>query len=347
MSDSETTKVPTPKVFVTARLPDAVEARLHALFDTTINQTGTPLTPDELAHAARGAQVLVPTVTDTIDARVIEACAHTRGGSLTHIANFGAGTNHIDVASARAHDIVVTNTPGVLTEDTADFAMTLILALPRRLVEGDRLLRAGRFSGWTPTALLGHRVRGMTLGIVGMGRIGQAVARRAHAFGLTVHYHNRRPLPDTVEAGLEATYHPTLHGLLEACDIVSLNCPLTPDTHHLIDAAALQALGPEGYLVNTSRGEVIDEAALAHALESGTVAGAALDVYEDEPRVHPRLLTLSNVILSPHMGSATRQSRLEMGEKVLINIRAVLDGHNPPDRVLPPGASFGTLKKAS
>jgi len=331
------------KVFVTARLPDPIEARMHDFFDTTINLTGSPLTPQELAHAARGAQILVPTVTDTIDASVIGACKDT----LTHIANFGAGTNHIDVTAAKSHGITVTNTPGVLTEDTADFAMTLILALPRRLVEGDRLLRAGRFSGWTPTALLGHRVRGMSLGIVGMGRIGQAVARRAHAFGLNVHYHNRRPASAPVESELDATYHDTLHSLLEISDIVSLNCPLTEATHHLIDADALKALGPEGYLVNTSRGEVIDEGALAAALESGTIAGAALDVYEDEPRVHPRLLTLPNVILAPHMGSATRQSRLEMGEKVLINIRAVLDGHNPPDRVLPPGASFGTFQKAS
>ena len=328
------------RVFVTARLPEAVEAQLARLFDVQLNRHGRPLTSDELCHAVRGVDVLVPTVTDTVDAQLIDAC----GDSLKLIANFGAGTNHIDVAHAHAKGITVTNTPGVLTEDTADLAMAMILALPRRLVEGDRLTRAGKFDGWTPTSMLGHRVRGKALGIVGMGRIGQAVARRAHAFGLKVHYHNRRRVPGAIEDSLGATYHDTLEGLMEASDIVSVNCPLTPATHHLINAQALRALGPEGYIVNTSRGEVIDEAALAEALEMGLIAGAGLDVYEDEPAVNPRLLTLPNVILAPHIGSATHESRREMGEKVIINIRAVTDGHNPPDRVLPPGA---TLRKAS
>ena len=330
----------TPRVFVTARLPEPVEAQLARLFDVQLNRHGRSLTPDELCHAAKGADVLVPTVTDVVDAALIDAC----GEQLKLIANFGAGTNHIDVAHAHSKGIIVTNTPGVLTEDTADLAMALILALPRRLVEGDRLLRAGKFDGWTPTSLLGHRVRGKALGIVGMGRIGQAVARRAHAFGLRVHYHNRRRVPGAIEDSLGATYHDTLQGLMEASDIVSVNCPLTPQTHHLINAEALRALGPDGYLINTSRGEVIDEAALAEALELGLIAGAGLDVFEEEPHVHPRLLTLPNVILSPHIGSATHESRQEMGEKVIINIRAVADGHNPPDRVLPPGHS---LRKAS
>ena len=330
----------TPRVFVTARLPEPVEAQLARLFDVQLNRHGRSLTPNELCHAAQGADVLVPTVTDVVDAALIDAC----GDQLKLIANFGAGTDHIDVAHAHERGIIVTNTPGVLTEDTADLAMALILALPRRLVEGDRLLRAGKFDGWTPTSLLGHRVRGKALGIVGMGRIGQAVARRAHAFGLRVHYHNRRRVPGAIEDSLGATYHNTLQGLMEASDIVSVNCPLTPQTHHLIDAEALRALGPDGYLINTSRGEVIDEAALAEALELGLIAGAGLDVFEEEPRVHPRLLTLPNVILSPHIGSATHESRQEMGEKVIINIRAVADGHNPPDRVLPPGHS---LRKAS
>lgn len=330
-----------PRVFVTARLPASTEARLREMFDTNINQQGHPLSGAEIALAARGVHVLVPTLTDRVDAALIDdLVASGGGGELRLIANFGAGTNHIDVAHAHRRGIAVTNTPGVLTEDTADYAMALIVSLPRRLVEGDRMLRAGKFDGWAPTFMLGRRVRGMTLGIVGMGRIGQAIARRAHAFGLRVHYHNRRRVAEPVEAELEATYHAQLHALLRACDIVSVNCPLTEATRHMIDADALAALGPQGYLVNTSRGAVVDERALADALEAGTIAGAALDVYADEPHVAPKLLSLPNAILSPHLGSATAESRREMGEKVLINIRAAVDGHTPPDRVLPPGASF-------
>ena len=332
-----------PRVFVTSRLPESVEARLGELFNTTVNRHAHPLPREALCRAVNGVDVLVPTVTDVVDASFIDAC----GDSLKLIANYGAGTNHIDVGHAHSRGIMVTNTPDVLTEDTADLVMALVLALPRRLVEGDRLMRAGAFAGWSPTSMLGRRVRGMKLGIVGMGRIGQAVARRAHAFGLEVHYHNRRRVAEPVERELGAIYHETLHELMEASDIVSVNCPLTDATRHMIDADTLRALGPEGFLVNTSRGGVIDEAALADALEVGTIAGAGLDVHENEPDAHPRLLPLPNVVLLPHIGSATEESRREMGERVLMNIRAVADGHNPPDRVLPPDSNArATLRKA-
>jgi glyoxylate reductase len=328
-----------PKIVVTRRLPDAVHARLVDLFDTELNTSDVPLTQSELKDAVGRADVLVPTVTDTIDAEVINAA----GPQLKLIANFGAGTDHIDTAMAYTKGIPVTNTPGVLTEDTADFAMALILAVPRRLVEADRLTRAGGFTGWAPTGILGHRVRGKKLGIVGMGRIGQAVARRASAFGLAVHYHNRRPVSAPIEKSLEAQYWPDLDDMLANVDIVSLNCPSTPATHHLINAQRLAAMPAHGYIVNTARGELIEEAALADALAAGQIAGAGLDVYENEPDIHPGLLGLPNVILAPHIGSATFESRLEMGEKVMINIRALYDGHICPDRVLPPGSGFSKV----
>jgi glyoxylate reductase len=325
-----------PRVCVTRRLPENVESRMVDLFDTTLRNQDTPLGQDELKTLISNCDVFVPTVTDDINAEVIAAASP----ELKLIANFGAGTDHIDVKAAYERGIIVTNTPGVLTEDTADLTMALILAVPRRLVEGDRRTRAGNFEGWSPTFMLGHRVRGKKLGIIGMGRIGQAVARRASAFGLDVHYHNRRRLPAAIEDKLDATYWPELDPMLTAIDILSINCPSTPDTHHLINAERLKRLSPESYIVNTSRGEVIDEAALAKALSKGDLGGAGLDVYEDEPKVHPDLMDLPNVILAPHIGSATHESRLEMGEKVMINIRALMDGHAYPDRVLPPGASF-------
>lgn len=321
-----------PKIVVTRKLPPEIEARFHDLFTTQVNPTDYPLSKGQLIKAVADCDILVPTVTDRIDADIIDAA----GPKLRLIANFGAGTEHIDVAAAHKKQIVVTNTPGVLTEDTADLTMALILAVPRRLVEGDRLARAGKFEGWAPTAHLGHRVRGKKLGIIGMGRIGQAVARRASAFGLSVHYHNRKPLPAPIEASLEAVYWDDLDAMLKAVDIVSVNCPSTPQTRHLINAERLALMGTDSYIVNTSRGDVIDEAALAHALEAGQISGAGLDVYEQEPRIHPQLLTRENVILAPHIGSATYESRREMGEKVLINIRAMIDGHVCPDRVLPP-----------
>ena len=332
-SPSETAR---PRVIVTRKLPSEIEDRLSTLFETTLNATDEALSENALKKAVSECDVLVPTVTDKIDAEVINAA----GPNLKLIANFGAGTDHIDVAAAHAKGIVVTNTPGVLAEDTADLTMALILAVPRRLVEGDRISRAGEFTGWRPTSHLGHRVRGKKLGIVGMGRIGQAVARRAHAFGLSVHYHNRRPVPSPIEAALQATYWDDLDAMLGEIDIVSINCPSTPTTHHMFNAERFKAMSADSYIVNTSRGDVIDEAALAEALSSGQIAGAGLDVYEFEPKIHPKLLELPNVILAPHIGSSTHESRQEMGEKVLINIRAWIDGHRTPDRVLPPGSSF-------
>ena len=325
-----------PHVVVTRRLPAEIEARLSDLFQSDLNTHDIAMTPDELKTAVATCDVLVPTVTDQITKDIIDAA----GPNLRLIANFGAGTDHIDVAAAYAKGITVTNTPGVLTEDTADFTMALILAVPRRLVEGDRLTRAGGFQGWTPTNLLGHRVRGKKLGIVGMGRIGQAVARRASAFGLSVHYHNRRPVPAPIEKELNATYWDDLDAMLGAMDIVSINCPKTPSTYHLINADRLSKMSPSSYIVNTSRGDVIDETALAEALADGRIGGAGLDVYEHQPKIHPGLMGLQNVILAPHIGSATHESRREMGEKVLINIRAWMDHHKVPDRVLPLGSTF-------
>lgn len=322
-----------PRVGVTRKLPEAVEARMSDLFDVRLRRDDARMSQAELKAAIADCDVFVPTVTDNIDADVIKAASPR----LSLIANFGAGTDHIDVACAHERGLVVTNTPGVLTEDTADLAMAMILSIPRRLVEGDRRMRAGGFDGWGPTHMLGHRVRGKRLGILGMGRIGSAVARRAHAFGLSVHYHNRARVPDTMERALDAQWHETLEDMLAEIDILSINAPLTSSTRHLIDARTLALMKPDSYLVNTSRGDVVDEAALADALSKGRLAGAGLDVYEDEPRPHPALLGLDNVILAPHIGSATHESRREMGEKVLINIRAHIDNHACPDRVLPPG----------
>ena len=321
-----------PQVIVTTRLPREIETRLMDLFETELRVSDQGMSTEELAQAVKSCDVLVATVTDAITADIIKAA----GPRLKMIANFGAGTDHINVRAAYDRGIMVTNTPGVLTEDTADLNMALILAVPRRLVEGDRLSRAGQFKGWTPTALLGHRVRGKRLGIIGMGRIGQAVARRAHAFGLEVHYHNRRPLSAPIEEALAATYWGELDAMLPHIDILSINCPLTPSTRHMINAKRLALMSPDSYIVNTSRGGVIDEVALADALAAHQIGGAGLDVYENEPKIHPKLLELPNVVLAPHIGSATHESRLEMGEKVLINIRAFADHHRCPDRVLPP-----------
>ena len=321
---------PRPKTVVTRRLPAAVEARLAELFDVTLNADDRPMDAAELAVAVATAEVLVPTVTDEIDAAVIAAA----GPRLKLIASFGAGVDHIDLAAARARGIVVTNTPGVLTDDTAEMVLALILSVPRRLAEGEKLVRSGNWTGWTPTGLLGHRVRGKSLGIIGMGRIGQAVATRAAAFGLAIHYHNRRRLPLSVEALLKATWHADLHAMLRSVDIVTINCPHTPATHRLIDATALAAMQQHAYLINTARGEIVHEAALVEALAAGGIAGAGLDVFEKEPEVTPALLDLPNVVLLPHMGSATFEGRQAMGDRVIANIRSWADGHRPPDQVL-------------
>src|SRR5690554_3013832 len=320
-----------PLVIVTRRLPDVIETRMMELFNCRLNLDDTPMSQAELIDAVKVADVLVPTVTDRIDAAVL---SHA-GPQLRLIASFGTGVDHIDLKTARQRGITVTNTPGVLTEDTADMTMALILAVPRRLAEGERVLRAGKWTGWSPTWMLGQRIYGKRLGIIGMGRIGQAVARRARAFGLQIHYHNRRPVPEEIEQELEATYWDSLDQMLARMDIISVNCPHTPATYHLLSARRLRLLKPTAYIVNTARGEVIDENELARLIEAGRIAGAGLDVYEHEPAVNPKLLASDRVVALPHMGSATIEGRIEMGEKVIINIKAFLDGHSPPDRVHP------------
>jgi len=319
-----------PLVIVTRRLPDVIETRMMELFDCRLNVDDVPMTHAQLVEAAQQATILVPTVTDRIDAAALSQA----GPQLKLIASFGTGVDHIDLKTARQRGITVTNTPGVLTEDTADMTMAMMLALPRRLSEGERLVRSGEWTGWGPTSMLGHRIWGKRLGIVGMGRIGQAVARRAKGFGLAVHYHNRRRVHPDIEAELEATYWESLDQMLSRMDIVSVHCPHTPATYHLLSPRRLQLLPEHAYIVNTSRGEVIDENALARMLAAGEIAGAALDVFEHEPAINPNLLKLDNVILLPHMGSATIEGRLAMGEKVIINIKTFIDGHTPPDRVI-------------
>jgi glyoxylate reductase len=320
-----------PLVIITRKLPEAVETRMRELFDARLNLDDVPMTAAQLAEAVATADVLVPTITDRIDSSLIAKA----GPNLRLIAHFGAGVDNIDVKAATDRGITVTNTPGVLTEDTADMTMALILAVPRRLVEGVVALEEDRFKGWAPNWMLGHRLQGKRLGIVGMGRIGQAVARRAHAFGLQIHYHNRRQVAPQIEQELEATYWDSLDQMLARMDIVSVNCPHTPATFHLLSARRLKLMKPTAYIVNTSRGEVIDENTLALMLERGHLSGAGLDVFENEPAVNPKLRKARNVVLLPHMSSATIEGRIDMGEKVIINIRSFVDGHKPPDRVIP------------
>jgi glyoxylate reductase len=319
-----------PFVIVTRKLPDPIETRMMELFACRLNLDDTPLSKPELIAAVERADVLVPTVSDRIDAEVLDAA----GPALKLIASFGTGVDHVDLAAAQQRGIIVTNTPGVLTEDTADMTMALILAVARRLAEGERLIRGGDWAGWGPTSMLGHRIWGKRLGIVGMGRIGMALARRAKGFGLSVHYHNRRPAPAEIENALEATYWESLDQMLAHMDIVSVNCPHTPATYHLLSARRLRLLQPQAILVNTARGEIVDEEELLRLLEIRAIAGAGLDVFEHEPAIDPRLCALDNVVLLPHMGSATIEGRLAMGEKVIINIKTFADGHRPPDRVL-------------
>jgi glyoxylate reductase len=321
-------------VVVTRKLPDRVETRMRELFDAQLNLDDKPMSQAELVEAARAADVLVPTVTDRIDSGVISKA----GDRLKLIANFGTGVDNIDVEAAHARGITVTNTPGVLTEDTADMTMALILAVPRRLAEGLEILEHGKWEGWSPTWMLGHRIWGKRLGIIGMGRIGQAVARRARAFGMSIHYHNRRRVAPRIEEELGATYWESLDQMLTRMDIISVNCPHTPATYHLLSARRLKLIRSDAYIVNTARGEVIDESALVKLIAAGEIAGAGLDVFEHAPAVNPKLTKLAlagKVVVLPHMGSATIEGRIDMGEKVIVNIRTFLDGHKPPDRVLP------------
>jgi glyoxylate reductase len=320
-----------PKVIVTRKLPDPVETRMRELFDAELNLADVPMGRKALADAVGRADVLVPTITDKINAALLEQA----GPQLKLIANFGAGFDHIDVEAANARGITVTNTPGVLTEDTADLTLSLILAVARRVVEGGAMLHAGEFKGWAPTAMLGSRITGKRLGIIGMGRIGQAVARRARAFGLQIHYHNRKPVSPRIAEELEATYWESLDQMLARMDIITVHSPHTPATYHLLSARRLKLMPPRSILINTARGEIIDEAALADLLVSGAIAGAGLDVFEHEPTINPKLLKLPNAVLLPHMGSATVEGRLAMGDKVIINIKSWMDGHRPPDRVIP------------
>lgn len=319
-----------PRVIVTRKLPDIIETRMMELFDCQLNLDDEAMSREALIAAVKEADVLVPTVTDRIDREVIDAA----GDQLKLIASFGTGVDHIDFQACKKRGIIVTNTPDVLTEDTADMTMALILAVPRRLVEGEQLVREGSWTGWSPTGMLGHRIWGKRLGIIGMGRIGTAVARRAKGFGLSVHYHNRNRVPESLEEALEATYWSSLDQMIAHMDILSINCPHTPATYHLLNARRLDLMKTHAYVVNTSRGEVIDEAALVKALSQGQIAGAGLDVYENEPAVNPKLIKLSNVVLLPHMGSATIEGRIAMGERVIINVKTWVDGHNPPDRVI-------------
>jgi glyoxylate reductase len=325
--------MPTPRlsVVVTRRLPAPVEARLAELFDVTLRDPDTQMSRAELGEAMARADVLVPTITDGIDAGLIAQA----GPQLKLIANYGAGVDHIDVATCRQHGILVANTPGVMTEDTADMVMALIMAVTRRIPEGLAAMQSGRWEGWSPMAFLGARLQGKRLGILGMGRIGQAVARRAAAFGCQVHYHNRRRLHPDTERDLGATWWESLDQMLARMDILSINCPHTPSTFHLLNARRLKLMKPSAVVVNTSRGEVVDENALTRALRAGELAGAGLDVYERGREVNPRLREVPNVVLLPHMGSATLEGRIEMGEKVIINIKTFADGHRPPDQVVP------------
>ena len=319
-----------PLVIVTRRLPEIIEARLMELFNTKLSLDDKPFSKNQLRDAVKEADILLPTVTDIIDKDVIENAS----SKLKLIANFGNGTDHLDLVAAQKKKIIVTNTPGVLTEDTADMVMGLLLAVPRKVIEGENLIRSGKWEGWSPTHMMGRRIWGKRLGIIGMGSIGQAVARRAIGFGLNIHYHNRNRLPDVIEESHQATYWEDLDQMLPKMDIISINCPSTPETYHLLSRARLSTLQPHAYIINTSRGKVVNEEALAELLSIGKIAGAGLDVFEREPSVSEVLLGAPNTVLLPHMGSATVEARIEMGEKVIINIQTLLNGHRPPDRIV-------------
>ena len=322
-----------PLVIVTRKLPESVESRMGELFNVRLNPTDQPMDKETLGQVMSVADILVPTVTDKITADLIE----NAGPNLKLIANFGTGVDNIDLEAAQKAGIIVTNTPGVLTDDTADMTVALMLAVPRRLLEGAIFLNdpQNNWGGWSPSWMLGHRLSGKSLGIIGMGRIGQAVAHRAKAFGFKINYHNRRPIVKEMEEQLEATYWENLDQMLARMDIISVNCPSTPATYHLLSARRLKLLKPTAFIINTARGDIIDEQALASAIENGEIAGAGLDVFEHEPEIDSRLLHNERVVALPHMSSATLESRIDMGEKVMINIKAYLDNHSPPDRVFP------------
>ena len=320
----------TTRVIVTRRLPEIVEARMMELFDTKLNADDHPFSGEELVTAVDEADILVPTVTDKIDKRILDSAKRR----IKMIASFGAGVDHIDLEYAEKNGLIVTNTPGVLTEDTADMVMALLLSVPRKLIDGERLIRSGEWQGWSPTHMMGSRIWGKRLGIIGMGRIGQAVARRANGFGLNIHYHNRNRLPEVIEKSLKATFWEDIDQMLPKMDIISINCPSTPETYHLLSLKRLLSLQSHAYIVNTSRGKVIDEDALAKLLKEKEIAGAGLDVFEREPAVSASLLDAPNTVLLPHMGSSTVEARNAMGEKVIVNIQTFIDGHKPPDRVL-------------
>lgn len=319
------------KVIVTRMLPKPVEKRMQELFNVVLRQTDSPIAYHELIKAVKDADILVPTLGDRIDKNILSQT----GSKLKLVANYGAGFDHIDVKVAMQNNIIVSNTPDVLTDDTADVTMALILGVPRRLAEGVQIMASGNWDGWSPTALMGNRIAGKSLGILGMGRIGQAVAVRAKSFGLKIQYHNRRQLRPEIEDNLSATYWNNLDSMLKNVDILSIHVPHTPATFHLLNSRRLKWLKKTAFIINTARGEIIDENALTRMLRSGELAGAGLDVYENGKNINPRLQSLKNVLLLPHMGSATTESRIEMGEKVIINIKTFLDGHRPPDQVLP------------
>lgn len=318
-------------VVVTRRLPDVVETRLCELFSVTLRDDDKPMSREALAEAMKTADVLVSTITDQIDAALLAGA----GEKLRLIAQYGAGVDNIDVSTARQRGIQVSNTPGVTTDDTADMALALMLAVTRRIPEGLKVMQDGKWEGWSPTAMLGGRIGGRRIGILGMGRIGQAVAKRAAAFGMQIHYHNRKKLRPEQEETLGATYWQSLDQMVARMDVVVVSCPHTPSTFHLMNARRLKLMKPDAVLVNVSRGEVVDENALTRMLRAGELAGAGLDVFENAHDINPRLRELPNVVLLPHMGSATIEGRVEMGEKVIINIKTFADGHRPPDLVVP------------
>ncbi|MDB9761569.1 D-glycerate dehydrogenase [Alphaproteobacteria bacterium] len=319
-----------PLVIVSRRLPELIETRLMELFNTKLSIDDKPFSKKQLIDAIKEADVFIPTVTDKIDKNILENAS----SKLKLIANFGNGTDHINIETAQKKKIIVTNTPGVLTEDTADMVMGLLLAVPRKVIEGEHLIRSGKWEGWSPTHMMGRRIWGKRLGIIGMGSIGQAVARRAIGFGLNIHYHNRNRLPDIIEESHQATFWDDLDQMLPKMDIISINCPSTPETYHLLSRERLSSLQPHSYIINTSRGKIINEEALAELLSEGKIAGAGLDVFEREPSVSKVLLGAPNTVLLPHMGSATVEARIEMGEKVIVNIQTLLNGHRPPDRII-------------